>query len=93
MASKRRVHVFIDGRVQGVFFRQYMKEAAQKEKVTGWVKNLPDGRVEAIFEGDANAVRRMIEWCHRGSPASRVDDVEVIEEAYTGSFNTFSIKY
>ncbi len=93
MASKRRVHVFIEGRVQGVFFRQYMKEAAQKEKVTGWVRNLPDGRVEAVFEGDDHAVRKMIEWCHKGSPASRVDEVEVHDETYTGSFNSFSIKY
>ncbi|MEJ5300843.1 MAG: acylphosphatase [Thermodesulforhabdaceae bacterium] len=88
---KKRVHVWIDGRVQGVFFRAYMRDAAKKEGVGGWVKNTPDGRVEAVMEGDADAVDRMIKWCHRGSPLSRVDDVVVEEELFKDEFSDFVI--
>jgi acylphosphatase len=89
---KKRVHVWIDGRVQGVFFRAYMRDMANKEGVNGWVRNLPDGRVEAVFEGEADAVDKMIAWCHRGSPLSRVDDVIVQEEIFQDEFSTFIIR-
>lgn len=89
---KKRVHVWIDGRVQGVFFRAYMRDMANKEGVFGWVRNLPDGRVEAVFEGEADAVDRMIAWCHRGSPLSRVDDVIVQEEIFQDEFSSFIIR-
>jgi acylphosphatase len=88
---KKRVHVWIEGRVQGVFFRAYMRDAAKKEGVRGWVRNTPDGRVEAIMEGEADAVDRMIQWCHRGSPLSRVDDVIVEEELFKDEFSDFVI--
>jgi acylphosphatase len=88
---KKRVHVWIEGRVQGVFFRAYMRDAAKKEGVKGWVRNTPDGRVEAIMEGEADAVDRMIQWCHRGSPLSRVDDVIVEEELFKDEFSDFVI--
>jgi acylphosphatase len=88
---KKRVHVWIEGRVQGVFFRAYMRDAAKKEGVRGWVRNTPDGRVEAIMEGEADAVDRMIQWCHRGSPLSRVDNVIVEEELFKDEFSDFVI--
>lgn len=89
----RRVRVYISGRVQGVFFRAYTKEEADRLGLKGWVRNLPDGRVEAVFEGPASAIEEMIRWCHRGSPASKVTSVEVEEEPYTGEFKDFSIRY
>ncbi len=88
---KKRVHVWIEGRVQGVFFRAYMKDAAKKEGVTGWVRNHPDGRVEAVLEGEEQAVENMIKWCHKGSPLSRVDDVVVNEELFQDEFTEFII--
>ena len=91
--AKMRVRVWIKGRVQGVFFRAYTRDAAVGEGVTGWVRNLPDGRVEAVFEGDADKVRRMVAWCHEGSPLGRVDHVESKEEVYQGNFDRFEITY
>jgi len=89
--KKRRAHVWITGRVQGVFYRAYTRDAAQLLRVTGWVRNLPGGSVEAVFEGDADQVEKMIEWCYEGSPLSRVDRVEVVDEAYTGDFDGLMI--
>jgi acylphosphatase len=91
--KKRRVHVWITGRVHGVFFRAYTREAAQLIGVTGWVRNLPDGRVEAVFEGEADKVEKMMEWCREGSPMSRVDRVDVLEEVYTGEFDILVIAH
>ncbi|AEH44445.1 acylphosphatase [Thermodesulfatator indicus DSM 15286] len=91
--AKKRAHVYISGLVQGVWFRAYTKEEAEKLGLKGWVRNLPDGRVEAVFEGDEEAVEAMIKWCHKGSPMSRVEKVEVIEEPYTGEFDKFEIRY
>ncbi|MCS7279781.1 MAG: acylphosphatase [Thermodesulfobacteriaceae bacterium] len=89
----KRVHVFVSGRVQGVFFRAYTQKEAYKLGLKGWVRNLPDGRVEAIFEGEDLAVEKMIRWCHQGSPGAIVTKVEVIEEPYKGEFSTFEIRY
>lgn len=89
----KRVRVLISGRVQGVFFRAYTKEEAKRLGLKGWVRNLPDGRVEALFEGEDEAVEKMIKWCHRGSPASKVEKVEVFEEPYLGEYESFFIKY
>ena len=61
--------------------------------VTGWVRNLPDGRVEAVFEGEKEAVEYMIEFCKRGPPAAKVEKVEVIWEPYKGEFESFTIRY
>ncbi len=90
---KVRAHVFISGRVQGVFFRAHTREQALKRGVTGWVRNLPDGRVEAVFEGEEDDVRSVIEWCRHGPPFARVENVEVEWEDYRGEFETFSIVY
>jgi acylphosphatase len=77
MSDRVRAHVFVSGRVQGVYYRATTRETARERGVDGWVKNLPDGRVEAVFEGDREAVEELLEWCHTGSPNARVDDVEV----------------
>lgn len=91
--AKVRAHVFVSGRVQGVFFRYETRRHARRVGVTGWVRNLPDGRVEAIFEGEKEAVDYMIEFCRRGPPAAKVEKVEVIWEPHKGEFDSFTIRY
>jgi acylphosphatase len=91
--DRKRVRVWIKGRVQGVAFRAYTRNAALKEGVKGWVRNLPDDRVEAVFEGDGKKVDRMVAWCYKGCPFSRIDHVEIQEEDFRGEFNQFEIRY
>ncbi len=79
-----RKHLFIKGRVQGVTFRSSLKNKACELDVSGWVRNLDDGRVEAVFEGETDAVQRLIEWCHQGPMLARVDNIRVIDEEKTG---------
>lgn len=86
-----RAHVFVTGKVQGVYFRQNTMQAAEKHNTTGWVRNLDDGRVEAVIEGEEENVKKVVEWCHRGPSASKVDAVEVRYESYTGEFSDFTI--
>jgi acylphosphatase len=86
-----RAHVFIEGRVQGVFFRAETRAVARQHDLTGWVKNLPDGRVEAVFEGEEENVEKVVQWCHKGPPHALVTNVTVNRELYTGEFDTFSI--
>lgn len=88
-----RAHVFISGRVQGVFFRYETQLRAIRNNVTGWVRNLPDGRVEAVFEGEKENVESMIEFCRRGPPGALVKNVEVAWENPTGEFKGFHIRY
>ncbi len=87
------MHVFISGRVQGVFFRAETQRAAKGFNLTGWVRNISDGRVEVVFEGEDESVGKMLEWCHTGPPAARVEEVLITEEPYIGEFHDFSIKY
>ena len=70
----------VRGRVQGVFFRDGVREQARALRVAGWVSNRADGSVEAVLEGPRPAVERLIEWCRTGPPRARVDDVEVVWE-------------
>lgn len=79
---RRRVQVH--GRVQGVFFRDTCRQQAQSREVAGWVRNLPDGSVEAVFEGEPVAVDAMTQWCRSGPPYARVERVDVSDEAATG---------
>jgi len=88
----KRVHVKIYGRVQGVWFRANTKEKAEEVGVGGWVRNMPDGSVEAVFEGEDEKVEKMIEWCRHGPPLARVDRVEVRYEDLKGEKN-FRIIY
>ncbi len=87
-----RVRVWISGQVQGVGFRWAVEDEARAKGVLGWVRNLPEGRVEAVFEGDEGAVQRVVEFCRRGPALARIDDVQVVHEEYTGEFDGFSIR-
>jgi acylphosphatase len=83
MASARR-RVVVRGNVQGVFFRDSTEKEASSQGVAGWVRNRDDGAVEAVFEGDADAVDAMVSWCRSGPSRADVDDVEVSEEEPEG---------
>lgn len=91
--STVRAHVFISGRVQGVDFRYTIKTKADALGLTGWVRNLLDGRVEAIFEGEEDAVRQAIHWCQVGTPSASVDQIEVTYESMTEDFDRFHITW
>ena len=93
MAEMVRAHLRIYGLVQGVFFRATMKEVADRLGVKGWVKNLPDGSVEAVVEGPRDKVEQLIRWAHHGPSAARVEKVVVEWEPYRGEFRSFSIRY
>lgn len=85
--------MYVSGRVQGVFFRDETQELAVMQGVTGWVRNLPDGRVEAVFEGEKDKVDRLVEFCRRGPRGARVTRVDVSLEDYTGEFRDFQVRY
>ncbi len=91
--GRARAHVFISGVVQGVFFRATTRDEATRLGLTGWVRNLPDGRVEAVFEGSREAVGRMLQWCARGPPGAEVKSVDTKWEEPTGEFDSFSINW
>ena len=86
-----RAHVFVSGRVQGVFYRSETRREAKRYNVTGWVRNLSDGRVEAIFEGKRESVERLVEFCRQGPSSAKVTQTEVIYENYTGEFKEFKL--
>jgi acylphosphatase len=79
-----RVRVLVSGRVQGVGYRASTWDMAQLLKLNGWVRNLRDGRVEAVFEGTRSQVEEMLRWCHQGPPAAKVDAVEPFYETPEG---------
>lgn len=87
-----RAQVFCAGRVQGVGYRYFVLRKASALGVTGWVRNLGDGRVEAVFEGSPEAVAQAIEWCRIGPPHSQVRDVQVRKSTPTGDFHNFAIR-
>ena len=93
MANIRRVHVIVKGRVQGVFFRAYTKDEAEKLGLAGWVKNRPDGSVESLIEGDGTSVEKMLRWFQQGSPHSLVEKVHTVEETPVGDSSGFEIHY
>lgn len=82
--SRRRVHVIVRGRVQGVFFREYTRRQAETLGLDGWVRNLEDRTVEAVVEGEAGGVEAMLAWFHSGSPQSVVTGVDSSEEEARG---------
>ncbi|MFG2194118.1 acylphosphatase [Streptomyces sp. NPDC048639] len=79
-----RKHVVVSGDVQGVYFRDTCRRTALERRVAGWVRNRPDGTVEAVFEGDPDAVERMVAWAHEGPPAAVADKVSVRDEQPEG---------
>jgi acylphosphatase len=93
MAEDRvRAHVFVSGRVQGVSYRATTRDTARDHGVDGWVRNLDDGRVEAVFEGPESAVEAMVEWCHTGSPRAEVEAVSV-EYGDPGHIEGFAVRW
>lgn len=90
---KSQAHVYISGYVTGVFFRAHTQELAKRLGVSGWVRNLRDGRVEAVFEGDKKLVEEMLNFCHRGPPGARVTGVEARWGPHRGEFSGFEIRY
>lgn len=93
MAEQKRVHIFITGFVHGVTFRMTTKYKAKLLGLNGWVKNISDGKVEAVFEGEKEKVEEMLNWAKKGPPGAKVDRVEVKWEEYKGEFKNFEIKY
>jgi acylphosphatase len=91
-AMRFRAHVFVSGMVQGVSFRWYATQEARARGVGGWVRNLDDGRVEAVFEGAEEAVKALVEWCERGPRHARVSGVEVAFEEPEG-LNEFDVEF
>lgn len=93
LAKPARTRVLIEGRVQGIFFRAYARDQAAQLKLAGWVRNLPDGSVEALVEGPIDRVEAFINWCHSGPPNARVTAVKIERQEYRGEFQTFSVRY
>ena len=91
--KQQRVHLLMSGKVQGVFFRQALKVIAKKNNVSGWVRNLPDKRVEALLEGDSTSVNSVIKWTRVGPANSRVEDIQVSNEEFRNEFSTFEVLY
>lgn len=91
--EQRRIHIWISGRVQGVFFRDSTRSRAWELGLSGWVRNLRDGRVEIVAEGEAEAVQRLLEWAGQGPPHARVEQVEVEEETPQGDLAGFMVRY
>jgi acylphosphatase len=89
---EKRAHIYVTGIVQGVSFRYYTLQEAVRCGVTGWVRNIPDGRVEAVVEGNDAAVEHLVAWCRQGPRGARVEHVEVLPETPTGEFQGFRIR-
>ncbi len=92
MSSKVRARIVVSGRVQGVCFRYTMDREAERRQVNGWVRNCRDGTVEAVVEGEKEAVESLISWCRQGPPGAVVRKVDVEWQEYQGEFKSFSIK-
>jgi acylphosphatase len=93
MKEELRVHLYISGIVQGVFFRSNTRQVAISLHITGWVRNLHDGRVEVIAEGSKDKIDQFLRWCHKGPAGASVDTVEVEWQDATGEFGGFEIRY
>jgi len=91
--TPKRVHLFIRGKVQGVYFRQTMKETAEKNNAVGWVRNLADASVESVLEGDESSVNAVVDWAQFGPAGAIVQELNIKEENYTGEFSEFEIHY
>ena len=93
MENNIRVRLIIEGRVQGVLFRESTRREASRLGLFGWVRNRPDGKVEVLVEGPEEKVRILVDWCHHGPPTARVNKVQQLEEAWTGEFASFDVAY
>ena len=90
---KTRARVYVRGLVQGVFFRVNTMEKARALGLTGWVRNTEDGGVEAVFEGEKEAIEEMIEFCRHGPDGARVESIDVKQEKHTGHYTSFEVLY
>jgi acylphosphatase len=88
-----RVHLYISGRVQGVYYRRNAMQEALRLGLTGWVRNLPDRRVEAVAEGEEERVEEFVRWCRKGPPLAIVREVKIHREPATGWFDAFEIRH
>ena len=88
-----RADVLVEGFVQGVFFRDSTRRRARELGLTGWVRNLPDGRVEAVFEGEESAVEAAVAFVREGPPHAQVLHVDVVYGPYSGEFSDFRVPY
>jgi acylphosphatase len=89
--SDIRVRLIIEGRVQGVWFRESTRREAVSLGVKGWARNNPDRTVEVVAEGPEDAVRKLVSWCHHGPPAAKVTRVQETEESWQGEFDSFEV--
>jgi|UniRef100_A0A7V5Y0N7 acylphosphatase len=90
---KKRVHIFVSGKVQGVFYRDFTKRQAKRLNIYGWVRNLLDGRVEVVAEGEEEDLKKFIEELKKGPPAARVFDIKIDWQEPTFEFTDFEIIY
>ncbi len=93
MSDLARAHILVGGLVQGVAFRAATIDAARRLGVNGWVRNLPDGRVEAEAEGARDRVEALVAWCRRGPPSARVDDLQVTWSPARGDLGPFALRW
>ena len=87
------IKAVVHGYVQGVFFRSYIRNQANLRRLTGWVRNTKEGKVEAVFEGDKDQLQEIVEYCEKGPEGARVEDVRVEWKEHSGSFRDFEIRY
>jgi acylphosphatase len=92
LKMKIRAHLFISGAVQGVFFRVETRKEAIMRNISGWIRNVSDGRVEAIFEGEKENVGKLITYCKRGPQGAEVTNIDVTWEEYLGKLKSFEIR-
>ena len=90
---EKQIHIFVTGRVQGVFFRQSTKVMAIKNNAKGWVRNLDDGRVEIVAQGETQDIDNLAHRCKTGPANSRVDEFELSEENISDEFENFEVRY
>jgi acylphosphatase len=90
--DKVRVHLVIEGRVQGVFFRASALQQASRLGITGWVRNCPDGSVEIVAEGEQKKIEKLVDWCHRGPPSAEVRRVRIKWGAFQNEFESFRMR-
>ena len=91
MTEYIRLHVFISGKVQGVYYRQNTATQAQELSISGWIRNLKDGKVEAVFEGEKNNVNKLLDWCHSGPKNAIVSNIEIVNESFKNEYTNFQI--
>lgn len=90
---KSRVHIFVSGKVQGVFFRENTRKKAAEFRLSGFVRNLQNGKVEAVFEGEKEKIKKIIQWIKKGSETAQIENIEIDWQNYKGEFEDFEIRY